>query len=96
MDKAMYDKGLAVRRKVLGDEYVDAALKNVDDFNAPLQEILITRERDVPLGLHAGALRQMKAVKGVEEEKSAHALIKIFAAASKTVQRFTLRKQIRS
>src|SRR5512136_2966584 len=40
MDKAMYDKGLAVRRKVLGDEYVDAALKNVDDFNAPLQDIL--------------------------------------------------------
>ena len=40
MDKAMYDKGLAVRRKVLGDDYVDAALKNVDDFNAPLQDIL--------------------------------------------------------
>ena len=40
MDKVMYDKGLAVRRKVLGDEYVDAALKNVDDFNAPLQDIL--------------------------------------------------------
>jgi len=33
MDKAMYDKGLGVRRKVLGDEYVDNALKNVDDFN---------------------------------------------------------------
>ena len=40
MDKAMYDKGLCVRRAVLGDEYVDAALKNVDDFNAPLQDIL--------------------------------------------------------
>ncbi|HEY2137413.1 MAG TPA: 4-carboxymuconolactone decarboxylase, partial [Xanthobacteraceae bacterium] len=40
MDKAMYDKGLAVRRKVLGDEYVDAALKNVDEFNQPLQDIL--------------------------------------------------------
>src|SRR5215813_10404671 len=40
MDKAMYDKGLGVRRKVLGDEYVDNALKNVDDFNQPLQDVL--------------------------------------------------------
>ena len=40
MDKAMYDKGLGVRRKVLDDEYVDNALKNVDDFNQPLQDIL--------------------------------------------------------
>src|SRR5689334_15089486 len=40
MDKAMYDKGLSVRRKVLGDAYVDAALKNVDDFNQPLQDVL--------------------------------------------------------
>ena len=40
MDKAMYDKGLGVRRAVLGDDYVDAALKNVDDFNRPLQDIL--------------------------------------------------------
>src|SRR5215471_19282672 len=40
MDKAMYDKGLGVRRKVLGDAYVDAALKNVDDFNQPLQDVL--------------------------------------------------------
>src|SRR3979409_614346 len=40
MDKAMYDKGLGVRRKVLGDDYVDAALKNVDDFNQPLQDVL--------------------------------------------------------
>ena len=40
MDKAMYDKGMSVRRKVLGDAYVDAATKNVDDFNRPLQDIL--------------------------------------------------------
>ena len=41
MDKAMYDKGLGVRRKVLGDAYVDAALKNVDDFNQPLPPVII-------------------------------------------------------
>jgi 4-carboxymuconolactone decarboxylase len=40
MDKAMYEKGLGVRRKVLGDAYVDAAMKNVDDFNQPLQDLL--------------------------------------------------------
>jgi alkylhydroperoxidase/carboxymuconolactone decarboxylase family protein YurZ len=40
MDKAIYDKGMAVRRAVLGDEYVDAAIKSADDFNRPLQEML--------------------------------------------------------
>jgi len=40
MDKAVYDKGMAVRRAVLGDEYVDAAIKSVDDFNRPLQDML--------------------------------------------------------
>src|SRR5689334_25163237 len=40
MAKAMYDTGLGVRRKVLDDEYVDNALKNVDDFNQPLQDVL--------------------------------------------------------
>jgi 4-carboxymuconolactone decarboxylase len=40
MDKATYDKGLATRTKVLGKDYVEAALKNVDDFNRPLQDYL--------------------------------------------------------
>ena len=40
MDKAVYDKGLAIRRAVLGDAWVDAALKNVNDFNRPLQDML--------------------------------------------------------
>ena len=53
MDKAMYDKGLGVRRAVLGDEYVDNALKNVDDFNAPLQDILNQLVR-----LHGGLVRE--------------------------------------
>jgi 4-carboxymuconolactone decarboxylase len=33
-------KGLAIRRQVLGDKYVDAAMNNVTDFNRPLQELL--------------------------------------------------------
>ncbi len=40
MDKDVYDKGLAMRRKVLGEEYVDRALKNVDDFNQDFQRIV--------------------------------------------------------
>ena len=40
MDQATYDRGLAKRRKVLGDEYVDRALNNVDDFNRDFQRIL--------------------------------------------------------
>lgn len=40
MDKTMYDKGLAIRRAVLGDAYVDRALANANEFNAPLQELV--------------------------------------------------------
>jgi 4-carboxymuconolactone decarboxylase len=40
MDKAMHDKGLGVRRAVLGDAYVDNAMKNVDEFNQPMQDLL--------------------------------------------------------
>lgn len=40
MNKDMYDKGLAIRRAVLGDAYVDTALNNADDFNRPLQELV--------------------------------------------------------
>ena len=40
MDKKTYDKGLEVRKAVLGEAYVDNALKNVDDFNRPFQEML--------------------------------------------------------
>ena len=35
-----YRKGLAMRRKVLGDKYVDESLANADDFTRPLQEYL--------------------------------------------------------
>lgn len=31
MDKKLMDAGLVARRAVLGDEYVDRAMKNVDD-----------------------------------------------------------------
>lgn len=40
MDKKMHDKGLEVRKAVLGEAYVNNAMKNVDDFNRPFQEML--------------------------------------------------------
>ncbi|AMO24564.1 carboxymuconolactone decarboxylase family protein [Ramlibacter solisilvae] len=42
MDMQLDEKGLATRRKVLGDEYVSKALANATEFTAPLQE-LVTR-----------------------------------------------------
>ena len=40
MDKEMFEKGLGIRRKVLGAEYVDNAIATADDFNRPLQELV--------------------------------------------------------
>jgi 4-carboxymuconolactone decarboxylase len=40
MDQKMHDKGLEIRKAVLGETYVTNALKNVDDFNRPFQEML--------------------------------------------------------
>jgi 4-carboxymuconolactone decarboxylase len=40
MNKEAFDKGLATRRAVLGAEYVDNSLKNADDFNMPMQELV--------------------------------------------------------
>ena len=40
MDKKTHDKGLEIRKAVLGEAYVDNALKNVDEFNKPFQELL--------------------------------------------------------
>jgi 4-carboxymuconolactone decarboxylase len=40
MDKQKFDQGLAVRREVLGDEYVDKAVAATTDFTRPMQELL--------------------------------------------------------
>ena len=42
MEKAMFEKGLSIRREVLGADYVDNAIKAADDFNRPLQELVTT------------------------------------------------------
>ncbi len=38
MVKELWDKGLAVRKEVLGAEYVERNLKSADDFSMPMQE----------------------------------------------------------
>mgnify|MGYP001378750733 FL=1 len=40
MSKEMYERGLKMRRSVLGADYVDKAIANADDFNKPLQELV--------------------------------------------------------
>jgi 4-carboxymuconolactone decarboxylase len=40
MDQDRYDRGLKMRRQVLGDAYVDRALSNVNDFNRDFQRLL--------------------------------------------------------
>lgn len=40
MDKELFDRGLQTRREVLGADYVDAAIRNADDFNRPMQELV--------------------------------------------------------
>lgn len=40
MDKQTFDKGMKMRREVLGDEHVDRSMAAADDFGRPLQELI--------------------------------------------------------
>ena len=40
MDQKTHDKGLEIRKAVLGEAYVNNALKSVDSFNKPFQYML--------------------------------------------------------
>ncbi len=40
MSEELFNKGLKIRREVLGGEYVDASIKNADEFTRPLQELV--------------------------------------------------------
>lgn len=40
MNPDQFDRGLAVRKEVLGAEYVDAAIKGADDFTRDLQNLV--------------------------------------------------------
>jgi len=40
MDKQTFDRGLEIRKAVIGAEFVDNAFKTADDFNRPLQDLV--------------------------------------------------------
>ena len=40
MDKTLYEAGLAARKEVLGEHYVDNAINNADDFNRDFQALV--------------------------------------------------------
>lgn len=40
MDQKMFDRGLAIRKEVLGAEYVEKSISTADDFNRPMQELV--------------------------------------------------------
>ena len=40
MNKEQFEKGLAVRRSVVGEAYVEASLRAADDFSMPMQELV--------------------------------------------------------
>ena len=40
MNEELYETGLAIRREVLGEEYVDAAMAGADDFSRDFQQLV--------------------------------------------------------
>lgn len=40
MDKATFERGLEIRKSVLGAEFVETSIANADDFNRPMQELV--------------------------------------------------------
>jgi len=36
----LFDKGLAIRKAVLGKEYVEKSLAGADDFTRPMQQLV--------------------------------------------------------
>ena len=40
MGNEMFEKGLAIRKSVLGAEFVEKSIASADDFNMPMQELV--------------------------------------------------------
>jgi 4-carboxymuconolactone decarboxylase len=40
VDKTTFDRGLQIRREVLGPEYVDKSIASADELTRPLQELI--------------------------------------------------------
>lgn len=40
MSNEMYERGLEIRKSVLGAEFVENSIRSADDFNLPMQELV--------------------------------------------------------
>lgn len=40
MDKQTFERGLEIRKSVLGADHVESSMRSADDFNRPLQELV--------------------------------------------------------
>jgi 4-carboxymuconolactone decarboxylase len=40
MSKEVFDRGLEIRKSVLGSDYVEKSFASADDFNRPMQELV--------------------------------------------------------
>jgi 4-carboxymuconolactone decarboxylase len=40
MDKQTFERGLEIRKSVLGAEFVEKSISSADDFNRPMQELV--------------------------------------------------------
>lgn len=40
MSSEVFERGLAIRKKVLGAEFVEASFRSADEFNRPMQELV--------------------------------------------------------
>ena len=61
MDRKRYEKGLAVRREVLGAAYVDDAIAKADELSRPLQD-LVTEYCWGEIWTRPGLPRQMRSL----------------------------------
>ncbi|QYJ87212.1 carboxymuconolactone decarboxylase family protein [Shewanella mesophila] len=61
MDKDKFQQGLAVRREVMGDDFVDRALSSASDFTQPLQD-LVTRNAWGEVWVREGISKQTRSL----------------------------------
>lgn len=61
MDKDKFQQGLAVRREVMGDAFVDRALNSATDFTQPLQD-LVTRNAWGEVWVREGISKQTRSL----------------------------------
>lgn len=61
MDKDKFEQGLAVRREVMGDAFVDRALNSATEFTQPLQD-LVTRNAWGEVWMREGISKQTRSL----------------------------------